>query len=119
MAFDYSTYYLFSCKSHYASNLCGIKMHIFADLQKEQLARVRKATAREDFENRNAGRFRRIFPSEDKLKQQKYVNIMSSIFGVVMSGRAPAMQKEIQKVYNNQWRVSPKHSNQGPLTIFN
>lgn len=107
MAFDYSTYYLFSCKSHYASNLCGIKMHIFADLQKEQLARVRKATAREDFENRNAGRFRRIFPSEDKLKQQKYVNIMSSIFGVVMSGRAPAMQKEIQKVYNNQWRVSP------------
>lgn len=81
-------------------------MHIFADLQKEQLARVRKATAREDFENRNAGRFRRIFPSEDKLKQQKYVNIMSSIFGVVMSGRAPAMQKEIQKVYNNQWRVS-------------
>lgn len=74
--------------------------------QKEHLARVRKATAREDFENRNAGRFRRIFPSEDKLKQQKYVNIMSSIFGIVMSGRAPAMQKEIQKVYNNQWRVS-------------
>ncbi|XP_048759052.1 tubulin polyglutamylase TTLL7-like [Ostrea edulis] len=71
---------------------------------KEHLARVRKATAREDFENRNAGRFRRIFPSEDKLKQQKYVNIMSSIFGIVMSGRAPAMQKEIQKVYNNQWR---------------
>ncbi|XP_022315097.2 tubulin polyglutamylase TTLL7-like [Crassostrea virginica] len=71
---------------------------------REQLARVRKATAREDFENRNAGRFRRIFPSEDKLKQQKYVNIMSSIFGIVMSGRAPAMQKEIQKVYNNQFR---------------
>ena len=82
-----------------------LNLNGMSTLQREQLARVRKATAREDFENRNAGRFRRIFPSEDKLKQQKYVNIMSSIFGIVMSGRAPAMQKEIQKVYNNQFRV--------------
>ena len=76
------------------------------DLQKDMLARVRKATAREDFENRNAGRYRRIFPADDKAKQQKYITLMSSIFGIFMSGRAPAMQKEIQKVYNNQLRVN-------------
>lgn len=80
--------------------------HLFFVLQKELLARVRKATAREDFENRNAGRYKRIFPSDDKAKQQKYISLMSSVFGIFMSGRAPAMQKEIQKVYNNQLRVS-------------
>lgn len=68
---------------------------------KEMLARIKKQVSREDFENRNMGRFRRIFPTEDKARQEKYVNLMSSIFNIFMSGRAPAMQKEIQRIYKN------------------
>lgn len=70
------------------------------------LARLRKLAAREDFENRNSGHFHRIFPSDDRMKQDHYVNLMVSVFNIFMSGRAPAMQKEIQKIYSNKLRVS-------------
>lgn len=68
---------------------------------KDTLARIKKQVMREDYENRNMGRFRRIFPTEDKARQEKYIRLMSSIFNVFMSGRAPAMQKEIQRIYKN------------------
>ncbi|KAK6178634.1 hypothetical protein SNE40_011164 [Patella caerulea] len=69
---------------------------------KEQLNRVRKATAREDYENRNLGRFRRIFPSDDKIRQEKYCNLLMTAFSVILSGRGAAMQKEILQTYNNR-----------------
>ncbi|XP_060069094.1 tubulin polyglutamylase TTLL7-like [Ylistrum balloti] len=69
---------------------------------KETLARIRKVSAREDYENRNRGRFRRIFPPDDKVRHERYVQLLSSTFGIFMSGKAPAMQKEIQRVYNNK-----------------
>ncbi|XP_033737297.1 tubulin polyglutamylase TTLL7-like isoform X4 [Pecten maximus] len=69
---------------------------------KETLARIRKVSAREDYENRNRGRFRRIFPPDDKIRHERYVQLLSSTFGIFMSGKAPAMQKEIQRVYNNK-----------------
>lgn len=68
---------------------------------KDMLARIKKQVMREDYENRNMGRFRKIFPTEDKARQEKYIRLMSSIFNVFMSGRAPAMQKEIQRIYKN------------------
>ncbi|XP_069127593.1 tubulin polyglutamylase TTLL7-like isoform X2 [Argopecten irradians] len=69
---------------------------------KETLARLRKVSAREDYENRNRGRFRRIFPPDDKIRHERYVQLLSATFGIFMSGKAPAMQKEIQRVYNNK-----------------
>ncbi|XP_063414060.1 tubulin polyglutamylase TTLL7-like isoform X1 [Mytilus trossulus] len=71
---------------------------------KELLARIKKQSLREDYDNRNMGKFRRIFPTEDKARQEKYVRLMSSIFNIFMSGRAPAMQKEIQRIYKNPLR---------------
>ena len=69
------------------------------------LARIKKQVMREDYENRNMGRYRRIFPTDDKARQEKYIRLMSSIFNVFMSGRAPAMQKEIQRIYKNPLKV--------------
>ncbi|CAC5423813.1 TTLL7 [Mytilus coruscus] len=71
---------------------------------RELLARIKKQSLREDYDNRNMGKFRRIFPTEDKARQEKYVRLMSSIFNIFMSGRAPAMQKEIQRIYKNPLR---------------
>ena len=61
---------------------------------------------REDFEIRNCGRFKRIFPSDDRLRQDRYCKIMSSAFSVFLAGRGTSMQKEIQVNYNNKYRVS-------------
>ncbi|XP_041358202.1 tubulin polyglutamylase TTLL7-like isoform X2 [Gigantopelta aegis] len=71
---------------------------------KELLSRVRKTAAREEFENKNCGRFRRIFPCEDKARQEKYCSLLSSSFSVFMGGRGTTMQKEIQITYNNKYR---------------
>ena len=43
---------------------------------RELLAKIRRDAAREDFENRNCGRFRRIFPPDDKFKLEKYINLL-------------------------------------------
>ena len=74
-------------------------------LQKELLARVRKAGWREEFENRNKGRFIRIFPTDDRIRQERYIQLLQTAYTTFMSGRAPSMHKEIQLVYNNKLKV--------------
>ena len=74
-------------------------------LQKELLARVRKAGWREEFENRNKGRFIRIFPTDDRIRQERYIQLLSTAYTTFMSGRAPSMHKEIQLIYNNKLKV--------------
>ena len=69
------------------------------------LMRLRKDTAREDFENRNSGRFKRIFPPDDKFRREKYANLMADAFGVFLSGRANTLQQEIHRTYNNRLKV--------------
>lgn len=74
-------------------------------LQRELLNRIRKDASREDFENRNSGRFRRIFPPDDKYSQEKYATLLSDAFNTFLSGRATSLQKEIARTYNNKLRV--------------
>ncbi|WAR24816.1 TTLL7-like protein [Mya arenaria] len=69
---------------------------------KELLQRVKKAGTREDYENRNRGRFIRIFPTDDKARQDSYVKLLEAAYTTFMSGRAPSMHKEIQLMYNNK-----------------
>ncbi|KAK3777662.1 hypothetical protein RRG08_021773 [Elysia crispata] len=71
---------------------------------KDLLARVRKMALREDFEIRNCGRFKRIFPSDDRMRQDRYCKIMSSAFSVFLAGRGTSMQREIQVNYNNKYK---------------
>ncbi|GFN85470.1 tubulin polyglutamylase ttll7 [Plakobranchus ocellatus] len=71
---------------------------------KDLLARVRKMALREDFEIRNCGRFKRIFPSDDRTRQDRYCKIMSSAFSVFLAGRGTSMQREIQVNYNNKYK---------------
>ena len=66
---------------------------------------MRRESGREDFENRNAGRFKRIFPPDDKFNRERYAKLMSEAAGVFLSGKATSMQQEIQRVYNNNLRV--------------
>lgn len=69
------------------------------------LQRIRKAGTREEYENRNRGRFIRIFPTEDRLRQERYIHLLESAYSTFMSGRAPSMHKEIQLMYNNKLKV--------------
>lgn len=73
---------------------------------KELLAMVKKAGSREEYENRNRGRFIRIFPSEDRTRQERYIHLLESAYTTFMSGRAASMHKEIQLVYNNKLKES-------------
>ncbi|XP_052777435.1 tubulin polyglutamylase TTLL7-like isoform X2 [Mya arenaria] len=73
---------------------------------KELLQRVKKAGTREDYENRNRGRFIRIFPTDDKARQDSYVKLLEAAYTTFMSGRAPSMHKEIQLMYNNKLKES-------------
>lgn len=70
------------------------------------LARVKKAYSREEYENRNRGRFIRIFPSDDKTKQERYIHLLEAAYSTFMSGRATSMHKEIQLIYNNKLKVN-------------
>jgi len=83
----------------------GDEYYYFKFQQKDTLAWVKKSSIREDFENRNSNRFRRIFPVEDRGRQEKYINLLTQTFNIFMSGRAPAMAKEIQRMYSNKLRV--------------
>ena len=75
-------------------------------LQKDMLMRIRRDAAREDFENRNIGRFRRIFPPDDKFLREKYAGMLADAFSVFLSGRTTSLQKEIQRTYTGQLKVS-------------
>ena len=82
------------------------KSQLVLDLQKDMLTRMRKDAAREDYESRNCGRWRRIFPPDDKFKAEKYANLLSHAFNTFLSGRASQLQKEISRTYTNKLRVS-------------
>ncbi|XP_059175710.1 tubulin polyglutamylase TTLL7-like [Physella acuta] len=70
----------------------------------ELLNRLRKMTAKEDFERRHSGQFKKIFPSDDKAKQERYCNIMAQTFSTFLSRRGVSMQKEIEVYYNNKYK---------------
>ena len=74
--------------------------------QKDMLLRIRRDAAREDFENRNSGRFRRIFPPDDKFLREKYAGMLADAFNVFLSGRTTAQQREINKTHTGQLKVS-------------
>ena len=69
------------------------------------LTRVKRAGTREEYENRNRGRFIRIFPSDDRAKQERYISLLEKAYTTFMSARATSMHKEIQLIYNNKLRV--------------
>jgi tubulin polyglutamylase TTLL7 len=68
--------------------------------------KVRRGAAREEHENRNSGRYQRIFPPDDKFKQEKYSALLNDAFSIFLSGRSGSLQKEIQMTYNQKLRVS-------------
>ena len=74
-------------------------------LQKDMLMRIRREAAREDFENRNSGRFRRIFPPDDKFLREKYAGMLQDAFSVFLSGRTTSLQKEVHRTYRGQLKV--------------
>ncbi|CAG5115127.1 unnamed protein product [Candidula unifasciata] len=71
---------------------------------KDLLYKVRKIASKEEFERRNCGRFRRIFPSDNHEKQDHYCKIMNEAFSVFLAGRGASMQKEIQVNYGNKYK---------------
>ncbi|KAK7492938.1 hypothetical protein BaRGS_00015885 [Batillaria attramentaria] len=71
---------------------------------RELLTKIRKAAAREDFENRNCGRFRRIFPCDDRVRHAKYLEMLGTSFSLFLAGRGSTMQREIEVNYNNKLR---------------
>ncbi|XP_076440096.1 tubulin polyglutamylase TTLL7-like isoform X3 [Babylonia areolata] len=71
---------------------------------KDLLTKIRKASTREDYENRNCGRFRRIFPCDDRARHAKYCTMLGTSFGLFLSGRGATLQKEIEVNYNNKLR---------------
>ncbi|XP_070563404.1 LOW QUALITY PROTEIN: tubulin polyglutamylase TTLL7-like [Ptychodera flava] len=66
---------------------------------KERLAQVRRENAREEFENRNMGRFRRIFPPTDKFSIDKYTGLLADAFQLFLSGRAASLQREVTRTF--------------------
>ncbi|XP_070195525.1 tubulin polyglutamylase TTLL7-like isoform X3 [Littorina saxatilis] len=74
------------------------------DELRDLLTKIRKASSGEDFENRNCGRFRRIFPCDDRARHAKYCTMLASSFSLFLSGRGATMKKEIEVNYNNKLR---------------
>ena len=70
---------------------------------------MRKVSRTEEFENRNCGRFRRIFPCDDLGRQERYCEILRAALNVFMSGRSSSMQKEIVDDYSNTLKVAVSH----------
>ena len=70
------------------------------------LIRLRKEATREDFENRNSGRFKRIFPPEDKFRREKYAALLADAYSIFLSGRGGSLQEEIKRTYTGALRVS-------------
>ncbi|XP_077981014.1 tubulin polyglutamylase TTLL7-like [Glandiceps talaboti] len=66
---------------------------------KERLAQVRRENAREEYENRNMGRFRRIFPPADKFSIEKYTGLLADAFQLFLSGRAASLQREVTRTF--------------------
>lgn len=75
-------------------------------LQKDLLARIRKENAKTDFEDRNCGRFRRIFPPQDRYQQERYAKLLLSAFNNLVVGKNASMAREIERQYLKKYRVS-------------
>ncbi|XP_006822303.1 tubulin polyglutamylase TTLL7-like [Saccoglossus kowalevskii] len=69
------------------------------DELKERLAQVRRENAREEYENRNMGRFRRVFPPTDKFTIERYTGLLADAFQLFLSGRAASLQKEVTRAF--------------------
>lgn len=61
---------------------------------KLKLAQVRRENAREDYETRNMGRFRRIYPPQDRFLKEKYDRLIRDAFEIFLSGRGATIQKD-------------------------
>jgi hypothetical protein len=105
--------YVKSCCTGYCCNsLVGTK-HLISDFilyficntQKEQLARLHHCAELEEFENRHCGKFRRIFPPDDKFKRDEYLKLILESFEIVMPGRAQNLQQEFNKFYCSNLQV--------------
>ncbi|XP_063284061.1 tubulin polyglutamylase TTLL7 isoform X2 [Pelobates fuscus] len=62
---------------------------------KERLCQVRKQISREEYENRNLGNYRRIYPPDDKLLLEKYEGLLATAFQTFLAGRAATLQREM------------------------
>ncbi|XP_071508223.1 tubulin polyglutamylase TTLL7-like [Diadema antillarum] len=67
-----------------------------------KLAQVRRENAREDYENRNMGRFRRIYPPQDRFLKEKYDQLIAEAFEVFLSGRAATLQRDACHLMSGQ-----------------
>lgn len=65
------------------------------------LDKFRRNAAQEAFENENCGQFYRIFPSDDKLRQQKYTTWMTYAFLIFQSDVKISVPKDIDNIYNH------------------
>ncbi|XP_066298386.1 tubulin polyglutamylase TTLL7-like isoform X1 [Branchiostoma lanceolatum] len=77
---------------------------IAIDKRKEELKQylnmIRMDRKREEYENRHMGGFRRIFPTENKSQQAQWTQLLDDAFQVFLSGRAPALQKDMSRAYS-------------------
>lgn len=81
------------------------------------LDKFRRNAAQEAFENENCGQFYRIFPSDDKLRQQKYTTWMTYAFLIFQSDVKISVPKDIDNIYNHTLQVCVKKIIDG-FTIF-
>ena len=95
----------FSHTSH-SNTLWPSSCFVSKCLQKELLARIRKENAKTDFEDRNCGRFRRIFPPQDRYQQERYAKLLLSAFNSLVVGKNASMAREIERQYLKKYRVS-------------
>ncbi|CAB4021801.1 tubulin polyglutamylase TTLL7-like, partial [Paramuricea clavata] len=60
---------------------------------KEQLARIRIDAAKEDYEFRNLGHYRRIYPPRDKEKSQFYFNLLDAALRLFSTGKTTSAKQ--------------------------
>ena len=85
----------------------------FLDSQKDLLAKVKKENARTDYENRNCGRYRRIFPPPERHRQERYAKLLYTAFNslVIGAGANGAIAREIERQYMRKYRVRSRRVN--------
>jgi len=78
---------------------CGGKQYVL-------LERIQRDEEREEHENRNTGRYRRIFPPVDRLTRIRYANLLASAYRIFLSGRqTQSLDLEIQRLYSSDLKV--------------
>ncbi|XP_043929343.1 tubulin polyglutamylase TTLL7 [Protopterus annectens] len=65
----------------------------------ERLAQVRKQISKEEYENRHIGNYRRIYPPDDKMLQEKYEHLLAVAFQTFLAGRAASLQRELNNPF--------------------